>query len=34
MANRFRHYERWSGPAGFVAVGDAACAFNPVYGRA
>jgi 2-polyprenyl-6-methoxyphenol hydroxylase-like FAD-dependent oxidoreductase len=33
MANRFRHYERWSGPAGFVAVGDAACAFNPVYGQ-
>jgi 2-polyprenyl-6-methoxyphenol hydroxylase-like FAD-dependent oxidoreductase len=33
MANRFRHYERWDGPAGFVAVGDAVCAFNPVYGQ-
>jgi 2-polyprenyl-6-methoxyphenol hydroxylase-like FAD-dependent oxidoreductase len=34
MANRFRHYERWPGaPAGFLAVGDAACAFNPVYGQ-
>jgi 2-polyprenyl-6-methoxyphenol hydroxylase-like FAD-dependent oxidoreductase len=34
MANRFRHYERW--PArlrGFVAAGDAVCAFNPVYGQ-
>ncbi|MEW6270739.1 MAG: FAD-dependent monooxygenase [Thermodesulfobacteriota bacterium] len=34
MANRHRHYERW--PArlgGFVAVGDAACTFNPVYGQ-
>ena len=34
MANRFRHYERWPARlAGFVAVGDAACAFNPVYGQ-
>ncbi|WP_394850844.1 hypothetical protein LZC95_25720 [Pendulispora brunnea] len=34
MANVFRRYERWTaGPAGFVAVGDAACAFNPVYGQ-
>lgn len=34
MANRFRHYERWpAAPAGFLAVGDAACAFNPVYGQ-
>ena len=33
MANRFRHYERWDGPEGFVAVGDAVCAFNPVYGQ-
>jgi 2-polyprenyl-6-methoxyphenol hydroxylase-like FAD-dependent oxidoreductase len=33
-ANRFRHYERW--PArlpGFVALGDSACKFNPVYGQ-
>jgi 2-polyprenyl-6-methoxyphenol hydroxylase-like FAD-dependent oxidoreductase len=32
--NRWRHYERlarW--PEGFVAVGDAVCAFNPVYGQ-
>ncbi|MBI1278158.1 MAG: 2-polyprenyl-6-methoxyphenol hydroxylase-like oxidoreductase [Anaerolineaceae bacterium] len=32
--NRWRHYERltqW--PDGFVVLGDAACAFNPVYGQ-
>ncbi|MCW5849736.1 MAG: FAD-dependent monooxygenase [Anaerolineae bacterium] len=32
--NRLRHYERlvaW--PGGFVVVGDAVCAFNPVYGQ-
>jgi len=32
--NRLRHYERlprW--PEGFVVVGDAVCAFNPVYGQ-
>lgn len=32
--NRVRHYERlarW--PEGFVVLGDAACAFNPVYGQ-
>ncbi|HEU5369012.1 MAG TPA: FAD-dependent oxidoreductase, partial [Ktedonobacterales bacterium] len=32
--NRWRHYERltrW--PEGFIAVGDAVCAFNPVYGQ-
>lgn len=32
--NRLRHFEklpRW--PEGFVALGDAACAFNPVYGQ-
>ena len=34
MANRLRHYERWRGDlAGFVAVADSACAFNPVYGQ-
>jgi 2-polyprenyl-6-methoxyphenol hydroxylase-like FAD-dependent oxidoreductase len=34
LANRFRHYERWdASPEGFVAVGDAACALNPVYGQ-
>lgn len=33
MANRLRHYESWDAPAGFVAVGDAVCAFNPVYGQ-
>jgi 2-polyprenyl-6-methoxyphenol hydroxylase-like FAD-dependent oxidoreductase len=34
MANRFRHYERWSSPPqGFVALGDAVCRFNPIYGQ-
>src|SRR5262245_7249440 len=34
MANRFRHYERWPARlAGFLAVGDAVSAFNPVYGQ-
>jgi 2-polyprenyl-6-methoxyphenol hydroxylase-like FAD-dependent oxidoreductase len=34
FTNRMRHYERWSRPLdGFLAVGDAACAFNPVYGQ-
>lgn len=34
MANRFRHFERWrSRLDGFVALGDAVCAFNPVYGQ-
>jgi 2-polyprenyl-6-methoxyphenol hydroxylase-like FAD-dependent oxidoreductase len=32
--NRLRHYERLPGwPEGFVALGDAVCAFNPVYGQ-
>ena len=33
-ANIWRHYEklsRW--PDGFIAIGDAVCAFNPVYGQ-
>jgi len=34
MENRFRHYERWDArPEGFVAVGDAVCKLNPVYGQ-
>ncbi|MPY86803.1 MAG: 2-polyprenyl-6-methoxyphenol hydroxylase-like oxidoreductase [Luteitalea sp.] len=33
-ANRVRHFERLSrGPAAFLVVADAACAFNPVYGQ-
>lgn len=32
-ANRYRHYERVAVPAGFVSIGDAACAFNPVYAQ-
>jgi 2-polyprenyl-6-methoxyphenol hydroxylase-like FAD-dependent oxidoreductase len=32
--NRLRHYDRLGGfPDGLVAVGDAVCAFNPVYGQ-
>ena len=34
MANRFRHYEKWTERLdGFLALGDAVCAFNPVYGQ-
>lgn len=34
MANRFRHYEQWQERLDrFIALGDAACAFNPVYGQ-
>jgi 2-polyprenyl-6-methoxyphenol hydroxylase-like FAD-dependent oxidoreductase len=34
MANRFRHFESWRERLdGFVALGDAVCAFNPVYGQ-
>jgi 2-polyprenyl-6-methoxyphenol hydroxylase-like FAD-dependent oxidoreductase len=32
--NRQRHYERLARqPEGFIVLGDAACAFNPVYGQ-
>jgi 2-polyprenyl-6-methoxyphenol hydroxylase-like FAD-dependent oxidoreductase len=32
--NRLRHFERMSRwPGGFVVLGDACCAFNPVYGQ-
>jgi 2-polyprenyl-6-methoxyphenol hydroxylase-like FAD-dependent oxidoreductase len=31
--NRCRHFESIRLPEGFVAIGDAACAFNPVYGQ-
>lgn len=30
--NRLRHYDRAKVPAGFAAMGDAVCGFNPVYG--
>ncbi len=32
--NRWRHYERFTRwPDGFIVLGDAACAFNPIYGQ-
>jgi len=31
--NHRRHYERYPWPEGFVAVGDAVCAFNPIYAQ-
>jgi 2-polyprenyl-6-methoxyphenol hydroxylase-like FAD-dependent oxidoreductase len=34
MGNRLRHYERLDpAPGGFVVLGDAFCALNPVYGQ-
>lgn len=34
MENRYRHYEKLSRlPENFIVIGDAACAFNPVYGQ-
>src|SRR5277367_2224230 len=33
MQNIWKHFEKWSGPAGFVAMADAVCAFNPVYAQ-
>lgn len=34
MENRWRHYERLSRwPEGLVVVGDAVCAFNPIFGQ-
>ena len=32
-ANRWRRFERAALPAGFVVLGDAVCALNPVYGQ-
>jgi len=34
MQNLWNHYERWSARiGGFLAIADATCAFNPVYGQ-
>ncbi|MGH7924326.1 MAG: FAD-dependent oxidoreductase [Candidatus Binatus sp.] len=33
MQNMWRHYEKWRGPAGFVATADAVCGFNPIYAQ-
>jgi 2-polyprenyl-6-methoxyphenol hydroxylase-like FAD-dependent oxidoreductase len=33
MQNIWRHYEKWDGPAGFISIADAVCAFNPVYAQ-
>jgi 2-polyprenyl-6-methoxyphenol hydroxylase-like FAD-dependent oxidoreductase len=34
LENRMRHYERLSRrPENFIVTGDAACAFNPIYGQ-
>ncbi|MGH7812434.1 MAG: FAD-dependent oxidoreductase [Candidatus Binataceae bacterium] len=34
MANRWRHYDRWEARLdNFIALGDASCGFNPIYGQ-
>jgi 2-polyprenyl-6-methoxyphenol hydroxylase-like FAD-dependent oxidoreductase len=33
MQNTWKHFEKCQGPAGFVAMADAVCAFNPVYAQ-
>src|SRR5271156_5819919 len=33
MQNIWRHYEKWPGPAGFISIADAVCAFNPIYAQ-
>jgi 2-polyprenyl-6-methoxyphenol hydroxylase-like FAD-dependent oxidoreductase len=34
MANRWRRYDKWQARLdGFIALGDASCAFNPIYGQ-
>jgi 2-polyprenyl-6-methoxyphenol hydroxylase-like FAD-dependent oxidoreductase len=33
MQNIWKHYEKSTGPAGYVAMADAVCAFNPVYAQ-
>jgi 2-polyprenyl-6-methoxyphenol hydroxylase-like FAD-dependent oxidoreductase len=33
MQNIWKHFEKSRGPAGFIAMADAVCAFNPVYAQ-
>lgn len=33
MQNIWKHYEKSTGPAGFITMADAVCAFNPVYAQ-